>query len=182
MLYQSLFSIRVLSLCAVLMVAACASKVPLNEPAQVEDRTGQAVAVAGKGVTGSDGRLQARDVSAVDVTNVPVDATGNTVYFDFDSYAIKPQFQALLEVQAKRLKANHAAKIVLSGHTDEMGGREYNLALGQKRAEAVKRSLSILGVQELQMEAVSYGKEKPVVAGFSDAAGEKNRRVEIASR
>jgi peptidoglycan-associated lipoprotein len=77
---------------------------------------------------------------------------------------------------------NNAVKVALSGHTDESGGREYNLALGQKRAEAVKRSLSILGVPEAQMEAVSYGKEKPAVQGTGDAAGERNRRVEIAAR
>jgi peptidoglycan-associated lipoprotein len=106
----------------------------------------------------------------------------NTVYFDFDSFIVKPQFQSLLEAQAKRLKANKAVKIYLSGHTDELGGREYNLALGQKRAEAVKRSLTILGIPESQMEAVSFGKEKPAIPGTTEAAGEKNRRVEISNR
>jgi peptidoglycan-associated lipoprotein len=70
----------------------------------------------------------------------------------------------------------------LEGHTDERGGREYNLALGQKRAEAVRRALVLQGVSESQVEAVSFGKEKPAVVGNSDAAMEKNRRAEISYR
>ena len=163
------------------MVVACGTKVPLNEAAKVEDRVVQPVGLDTKGANGAAG-VQSRDVKAVDVSTLGVDAAGNTVYFDFDSYVVKPQFQNLLQGQAKRLKASQTAKMTLSGHTDESGGREYNLALGQKRAEAVKRSLSILGVAEVQMEAVSYGKEKPVVMGGGDVAGEKNRRVEITIR
>jgi peptidoglycan-associated lipoprotein len=173
-------SLRAITLCAAVLVVACASKVPLGEPAKVEDRTGQSVAADTTGAGAGD--TQTRDVKTVDVTPKQADSAGNTVYFDFDSFVVKPQFQGLLEVQAKRLKVNSAVKVALSGHTDESGGREYNLALGQKRAEAVRRSLSILGVPEAQMEAVSYGKEKPAVQGSGDAAGEKNRRVEIAAR
>jgi peptidoglycan-associated lipoprotein len=180
MFFNNLLSWRLLTLCATALLVACASKVPLNEPAKVEDRAGQSVAM--DTTSAGAGGAQTRDVKAVDVTPKQVDSAGNTVYFDFDSFAVKPQFQGLLEVQAKRLKANNAVKVALSGHTDESGGREYNLALGQKRAEAVRRSLSILGVPEAQMEAVSYGKEKPAVQGSGDAAGEKNRRVEIAAR
>ena len=80
------------------------------------------------------------------------------------------------------LNANKTARVSLEGHTDERGGREYNLALGQKRAEAVRRSLSLLGVSESQMEAVSFGEEKPAQAGADEAAFSKNRRVEITYR
>ncbi len=86
------------------------------------------------------------------------------VYFDFDSFVIKPEFQSVIEAHARFLKANpQARRACIEGHTDERGGREYNLALGQKRAEAVRRALGLLGVGDAQVEAVSYGKEKPAV-------------------
>lgn len=81
------------------------------------------------------------------------------VYFDFDSYTIKPEFQSLIDGHARFLKANPQRRISIEGHTDERGGREYNLALGQKRSEAVRRSLGLLGVPDSQIEAVSFGKE-----------------------
>lgn len=104
------------------------------------------------------------------------------VYFDYDSYAIRPEFQALIETNAKVVKADKTKKIVVEGHTDERGGREYNLALGQKRAEAVRRAMGLLGVAESQLEAVSFGKEKPAVMGSTEDAMAKNRRAEISYR
>ena len=85
----------------------------------------------------------------------------------------------LIESHARFLQANKQRKANLEGHTDERGGREYNLALGQKRAEAVRQALSLLGVPESQLEAVSYGKEKPTAQGSAEADLAKNRRVEI---
>jgi peptidoglycan-associated lipoprotein len=109
-------------------------------------------------------------------------AAGRLVYFDYDSYVIKPEFQKLIEAQARYLASDPALKVVLEGHTDERGGREYNLALGQRRAEAVRRALSLLGVSEAQMEAVSFGEEKPVSEGSSESAWSQNRRTEISYR
>jgi peptidoglycan-associated lipoprotein len=88
----------------------------------------------------------------------------------------------LIDAHARFLKANPQRRIALEGHTDERGGREYNLALGQRRAEAVRRALALLGVADNQMEAVSFGKEKPAVVGADEAAWAQNRRVEIAYR
>jgi peptidoglycan-associated lipoprotein len=88
----------------------------------------------------------------------------------------------VIEAHARFLKADKNKKVALEGHTDERGGREYNLALGQKRAEAVRRALVLQGVGENQVEAVSFGKEKPAVAGSTEAAMEKNRRAEIRYR
>ena len=156
------------------LLVACGTKVPLKEPAQVESRDTQAPTLPSNNGNG------ARDVKTVNVTSDAVDVMNHVVYFDFDSYVIKPEFQALLAAQAKHLMGNRAVKISLAGHTDDLGGREYNLALGQKRADAVKRALAILGVTEAQMEAVSFGKEKPAVAGTDDTARAKNRRVEIS--
>ena len=104
------------------------------------------------------------------------------IYFDYDSYVIKPQFQSLIEGHARFLKANSGRKVNIEGHTDERGGREYNLALGQRRSEAVRRALGLLGVPDNQMEAVSFGKEKPVAMGSDEASWAQNRRAEIVYR
>ncbi len=104
------------------------------------------------------------------------------IFFDYDSFVIKPEFQSVIDGHAKFLNANKTRRVTLEGHTDERGGREYNLALGQKRAEAVRRSLGLLGVSENQVEPVSFGEEKPLSLGSSDADLAKNRRAEIVYR
>lgn len=104
------------------------------------------------------------------------------VYFDFDSFVIRTEARPLIEAHARRLRADAKLRVALEGHTDDRGGREYNLGLGQKRADAVRKALSLLGVADSQMEAVSFGKEKPAVPGNSEAAMQENRRVEINYR
>ena len=104
------------------------------------------------------------------------------VFFDFDSYVIKEEFKGLLDVNAKTLSANRARRMTIEGHTDERGGREYNLALGQKRAEAVAKAMTLLGATESQIEAVSFGKARPVAEGHDEAAWAQNRRAEIKDR
>jgi peptidoglycan-associated lipoprotein len=95
---------------------------------------------------------------------------------------VKDEFRPTIEAQAKSLSANKAKKVSIEGHTDERGGREYNLALGQKRAEAVVKSLELLGVPQSQVEAVSFGKERPAVQGSDEAAWAKNRRAEFNAK
>jgi peptidoglycan-associated lipoprotein len=109
----------------------------------------------------------------------PASAESRLVYFDYDSFVVKPEFQSVIAAHARFLRAQPARKVAIEGHTDERGGREYNLALGQKRAEAVRNALSLLGVSSNQMEAVSFGKEKPAVTGSDETAFAKNRRAEI---
>lgn len=104
------------------------------------------------------------------------------VYFDFDSFVIKDDYKAMIDGHAKALVANLGKHMVVEGHTDERGGREYNLALGQKRAEAVVRTLVLLGVPDRQLEAVSFGKERPVVTGSDESAWARNRRAELKDR
>lgn len=104
------------------------------------------------------------------------------VYFDFDSFAIKDDFKPVIEGYARVLSANGGKRLTIEGHTDERGGREYNLALGQKRAAAVMNSLKLLGVKEDQMEAVSFGEERPAVQGNDESAWAKNRRAELKDR
>jgi peptidoglycan-associated lipoprotein len=104
------------------------------------------------------------------------------VYFDFDSFVIKDEYKSLLDAHAKALATSKPKHVVVEGHTDERGGREYNLALGQKRAEAVVKSLKLLGAGDNQLEAVSFGQERPVVQGSDESAWSKNRRAELKDR
>jgi peptidoglycan-associated lipoprotein len=94
---------------------------------------------------------------------------------------VKPEFQSVLEAHARFLRGN-GRNVVIEGHTDERGGREYNLALGQRRSEAVRRALGLLGVPDNRIEAVSFGKEKPAAQGNDEDAFARNRRAEIAYR
>jgi len=104
------------------------------------------------------------------------------VYFDFDSYTVRASDRAILESHARWLRDNPQQSLVLQGHTDSRGGIEYNLALGQKRAQAVRSDLQLLGVPQQRLEAVSYGKEQLADPGSSDAAHQRNRRVEFEYR
>lgn len=156
-------------------LAGCASGVKLDDAA-VEDRTGSAAS----GVSS----LDARGLSGMNAGGIKPGPAGvsNVVYFDYDSYTVKPEFQSLLEAHARFMKANKNLRANLEGHTDQRGGSEYNLALGQKRSEAVRRALSVLGISDNQMEAVSFGKEKPAAQGADESAFAKNRRTEIIYR
>jgi peptidoglycan-associated lipoprotein len=102
-----------------------------------------------------------------------------SVYFDFDVYSIRSDDSALIERHGKYLSGNPALAILIEGHTDERGGAEYNLALGQKRAESVLRALKIYGARDSQMEAVSWGESKPRATGHDEAAWAENRRADL---
>ncbi len=158
------------------MLVACGTKVPITEQAPVMDRAPEPVAPPPP----PPADVTLRDIKPIEAPPLAAIKPG-IVYFDFDSYVVKQEYQGLLEAQAKFLTVNRNARISLGGHTDDQGGREYNLALGQKRADAVKRALAILGVTETQMEAVSFGKEKPASTATDEDARAKNRRVELAA-
>ncbi len=101
------------------------------------------------------------------------------VYFDYDKDTLKPEFQALVQAHAKFLADNRGRKIRLEGHTDERGSREYNMALGQRRADAVRKASNLLGVSNDRMETISFGEDKPRAQGHDESAWAQNRRVEI---
>ncbi len=169
--------------CAVAMLAGCGSSVKLDN-VPVEDKSG--TSVSQQGADGSGSAVGKGGVTSVDVGKSgqqgAVPAGSRIVYFDYDSFIIKPEFQSIIEAQARFIKSDKNRRIAIEGHTDERGGREYNLALGQKRAEAVRGALGLLGVAEAQMEAVSFGKEKPAAQGSDEGAMAKNRRAEINYR
>lgn len=102
-----------------------------------------------------------------------------SIYFGFDSYDVSPEYAAVVEAHAKWLADHPNVRITVQGNTDERGGREYNLALGQKRSEAVRQRMQLLGVSGDRVEAVSFGKEKPVAEGHDEASWSQNRRADI---
>lgn len=175
-----------------LVLSGCASDVKLDTPVPVETRgTGGAAGAGGagagaSGAAGNAGAAGQSGVASVDL-NKARDGTMNAnlpriVYFDYDSYVVKDEFRNVVEGNARMLADNRARKMALEGHTDERGGREYNLALGQKRAEAVARAMTLNGAAENQIEAVSYGKERPAAMGHDESAWAMNRRVELNAR
>jgi peptidoglycan-associated lipoprotein len=102
-----------------------------------------------------------------------------SIYYDFDKYDIKPEYRPLVEAHARYLREHADAKMLIQGNTDERGSREYNVALGQRRSEAVKKMLVLLGAREGQVEAVSLGEEKPKAEGHNEAAWAQNRRSDM---
>jgi peptidoglycan-associated lipoprotein len=169
----------------VALLSACGSTVKLDN-VPVEDRSGSSLGATDANKNANGAGVGKGNVASVDLSKSGQDAAmqvaTRVVYFDYDSFAIRPEFQSVIESHAKSMRADKSRKVVIEGHTDERGGREYNLALGQKRAEAVRKALSLLGVPESQLEAVSFGKEKPAAQGSTEAAMEKNRRAEISFR
>ena len=163
-------------------LVACGSNVKLDD-VPVETRTGTSVAPSSADTSGATSRaVQPVQIGGTDAASAGPVGVARVIYFDYDSYIIKPEFQGAIEGHAKYLAANKSRKLAVEGNTDERGGREYNLALGQKRAEAVRRGLGLLGVTDAQVEAVSFGKEKPVAAGSDEASLAKNRRAELNYR
>ena len=165
-------------------LAACSTPIKLDT-VPVEDRAGAGstglVSASGGSQTGGQSTVAAVNTAQIN-PEAAASAASRTVYFDYDSFVIRPEFQGLIESSAKIVQAKAAQKITIEGHTDERGGREYNLALGQKRADTVRRALALLGIPDSRMESVSFGKEKPAAVGPTEAAMEKNRRAEINIR
>jgi peptidoglycan-associated lipoprotein len=106
-------------------------------------------------------------------------ALANSVYFDFDKYAIRPEASPVIEEHAKLASSYANDHLTLQGNCDERGSREYNLALGQRRADAVKQKLTLLGIPETQIETISFGKEKPRAACHEEKCWSQNRRVDF---
>ena len=143
---------------------------------------GAGAAGAGAAGAGAAGASKSDSAAAATARSGPIAdprTSPKVIYFDYNSSEIKPEGVELIDAHARFLIANKTRQVSLEGHTDERGGREFNLALGQKRAEAVRTRMRLQGVTDIQMEAVSFGKEKPAAAGNDDAAHAKNRRAEI---
>ena len=155
------------------LLAACKSPTPVAEPTVVERQPTAPVAAATRDI-------RPVETATVDPLNDPKGVLANrSVYFDFDSYAVRADGKPVVENHSAYLTKNTGRKVLIQGNTDERGGTEYNLALGQKRAEAVRKAMTALGVSDSQLEAVSLGKEKPKAEGHDEAAWAENRRADI---
>ena len=162
------------------LLGACASKDPV--PTKVEDRT----PVTGSGTTGTPttSGTQTTPVTGmqgrIDPLKDPINVLSKRViYFDYNTDAVKSEFASLIQAHASYLSQNRNRKVRLEGHADERGSREYNMALGQRRSNAVRKATSVLGVGDERMETISFGEDKPKSTGHDEASWAQNRRVEI---
>ncbi len=173
----------ILAVAASAILAACSST-PTKEQdgAAVEDRSGAAAS------------QQKPPAQATGPTSKPLEPTGvsgnplkdpsnilskRSIYFELDSNVVKDEFKPVVSAHARYLQQNRAAKMTVQGNADERGSREYNLALGQRRADAVKQAMQLLGAQAGQIETVSFGEEKPKATGHDEKSWYENRRADI---
>ena len=178
------------AMAALIMLLSACSTVKLDEAAPVETRKPTSVSsdananqenTAAVPSSSSDTSASKTDADAAnDPLNDPAGVLAKrSIYFDLDSYVVKEEYKSVIDAHGKYLVSRPDRKIFIQGNTDERGGSEYNLALGQKRADAVRRALALRGVPESQMEAVSFGKEKPKATGSNEEAWRENRRADI---
>ena len=166
------------------LLAACAGTQSTDSqpPAAVEDR--------GVGKPAAAQPVETRPIGGVDLIGRPAAGAAalkdpnnilskRSVFYDFDKYDVKDEYKPMIEAHARYLRENGATRMLIQGNTDERGSREYNIALGQRRSESVKRMLLLLGGREDQVEAVSLGEEKPRAAGANEEAWAQNRRSDM---
>ena len=173
-----------LSAVVVGLLAGCASKDVKDEGAPVEDRKPDTVTAPPVQAPAKPAPPVVKQVESKPIAVNPLKDPGNilskrSVFFDFDSTAVKEEFKPVVSAHAKYLTDNRGRKVVVQGNTDERGSREYNIALGQRRAESVKKIMMLLGATDSQIETVSFGEEKPRAAGSDESAWAQNRRADI---
>ncbi len=172
----------VMSVILVSLLAACSAKPVKEEPkAAVEDKS-SVVQAAPAAATTTDASA-APAVQSSSVANPLTDPNNilskRNVFFDYDKDEVKAEYRPLVEAHAKYLVANPNAHVAVQGNTDDRGSREYNLALGQRRAVAVKKVLNVYGANDKQIETVSYGKEKPRCVEANETCWAQNRRADL---
>ena len=155
---------------AMLALVGCASQVPLDGS--------QSGGAAGSGSAAAQAAAKA-EAERIAGAKAELAKLKPSVYFDFDRFDIKPEYQNTITAFANYLKADGKSRLVVEGNADERGTTEYNLALGQKRAEAVKKALGVLGVPANRVESISNGEEKPRATGSTEAAWAENRRADL---
>lgn len=176
----------ILGLVIVGLLAGCSTAekkpapvVDMSQPDAAARAAAAAKAAADRAAAEVAALKQATMGSEANPANAESDLFKHSIYFDYNQYSVKDEYQSVLEADANYLNAHSALKVTLQGNTDDRGSAEYNLALGQRRADAVRKALNLLGVSQGQMEAISFGKEKPRATGDDDAARAENRRVDI---
>lgn len=165
-----------LLLAAAVLLAGCPKKPSVPESANAKSQVPSSASTSGAGGASTTGSPYGDGTSAADAAAA---RAHNVIYFDFDKSEIKPEFADVVTAAAKNLASHTAFKVKLEGHTDERGTREYNIGLGERRAQAVRRALLLQGAAEGQITTVSFGAERPAVEGDDEAAWSQNRRVEL---
>ena len=166
---------RLIALCAATFFLAACETASQTDTATSGDSSASSTTASSSAnsSTGTAGSAESAEAKA----KAALAEVGNTVYFDFDSSALSASGTAMLGRQAAFLKANPSITVTIEGHADERGTREYNLALGDRRASAVRDYLIAQGINAARVRTVSYGKERPAMAGSNNAAWAKNRRA-----
>jgi peptidoglycan-associated lipoprotein len=170
-----------LSITLTLSFLAACSTAPKAPPPPAPAPAPQAAAPAPAPMT-APARVDDSQALAARLRQQIADLDSKSVFFDFDSFVVKSEYDAALHAQADFLKAHSGARLTVQGNTDERGGSEYNLALGQKRAEAVRKQLGVLGVSADRVEATSFGKEKPRATCHDDSCWSQNRRDDFVNK
>ncbi len=163
------------------LLAGCPKKSTTIEPPIAGSQVGGgASTVPGAGASTTGSALDA-DATASGARGLGAagDLAGRVIYFDFDKSEIKPEYAGIISTNAQTLTSHPSMKVKLEGNTDERGTREYNIGLGERRAQAVRRALMLQGVSERQISTVSFGAERPAADGDDETAWAKNRRVEL---
>jgi peptidoglycan-associated lipoprotein len=162
-----------------LLLSACASKDPVKET-KIEDRSPPKTTTATTTTPSTQGTQGQQSGLAFDPLKDPNNPLSKRViYFEYDKDAVKPEYTSLVQAHASYLGQNRNRKVRLEGHADERGSREYNMALGQRRADSVRKAAAVLGVGNERIETISFGEDKPKSSGHDEAAWAQNRRVEI---
>ena len=165
---------------ASLVVGCSSTPTKEQEGAKIEDRVPSETPAAKPAETGTSAKPLGAATVAVDPLKDPANILSKrSVYFDFDSSIVKDEFKPIVAAHAKYLSQNQSRHMRIEGNTDERGSSEYNLALGQRRADAVKQMMQLLGAPASQIETVSFGKEKPRATGHDESAWSQNRRADI---
>ena len=170
-----------IALTVLALVVGCRSTPKEQEGAKVEDRKPVATTPTTPPTTPppSTAGVQTQPTGVNPLKDPNNILSKRSVYFDYDQYVVKDEFRPIVTSHAKYLSSNQGRRITIQGNTDERGSREYNLALGQRRAESVKRAMTVLGVGDGRIETISYGEEKPVATGKDESAWAQNRRADI---
>ncbi len=162
-----------------LLIACSSDEVKDNQPVTIEDLSSNR-----NNVEDARAKTYETDDSAIstfsELDNPQSPLSIRTIYFGYDSSDINPEYRSVIKAHAEYLVQNPNIVITLEGHADERGSREYNLALGEKRAQSIRQMMTLLGVAIRQIRLISYGEEQPQVEGHDDASWQQNRRVEIS--
>jgi peptidoglycan-associated lipoprotein len=161
------------------VAAACASKEPQQESSAVTDRSTSGNPPTAGNTSNTNRTTPPDPIVRNELTDPNSPLYKRSVYFDYDSNAVKDEYRGLVQAHSRYLADKRDSRIRIEGNCDERGSREYNLALGQRRAESVKKVMTVLGVTEARIETVSYGEEKPVAPGHDESAWAQNRRADI---